>query len=90
MTLYQAFVNSMYFAVCIVTQWDSVVVRCVQENVLTDGEGEGSAEECEVTDECAMLLNAEGGSTLHKVLKATAAAHKHGTLTHYLTCNYLV
>lgn len=48
----------------------------MQENVLTDGEGSG--EECEVTDECAMLLNAEGGSTLHKVLKASAAAHKHG------------
>lgn len=57
--------------------------ECVQENVLTDGdgegEGEGSGEECEVTDECAMLLNSDGGSTLHKVLKATAAAHKHGT-----------
>ncbi|XP_054257192.1 bridge-like lipid transfer protein family member 1 [Macrosteles quadrilineatus] len=52
-----------------------------EENVLTDGdgegEGEGSGEECEVTDECAMLLNSDGGSTLHKVLKATAAAHKH-------------
>lgn len=54
--------------------WDA----CRQENVLTDGEGEGSGEECEITDECAMLLNAEGGSTLHKVLKASAAAHKHG------------
>lgn len=51
---------------------------CRQENVLTDGEGSG--EECEVTDECAMLLNAEGGSTLHKVPKATAATHKHGML----------
>lgn len=46
--------------------------------MLTDGEGEGSGEECEVTDECAMLLNAEGGSTLHKVLKASATAHKNG------------
>lgn len=55
-----------------------VWAACRQENVLTDGEGDGSGEECEITDECAMLLNAEGGSTLHKVLKASAAAHKHG------------
>ncbi|XP_063234537.1 bridge-like lipid transfer protein family member 1 isoform X2 [Bacillus rossius redtenbacheri] len=34
-----------------------------EENVLTDGEGSG--EECEVTDECAMLLNTHG-SSLHK------------------------
>ena len=40
-----------------------------QENVLTDGEGEGSGEECEVTDECAMLLNTEAGA-MHKVIKA--------------------
>ncbi|GLG98163.1 Uncharacterized protein GBIM_04765, partial [Gryllus bimaculatus] len=33
-----------------------------EENVLTDGEGEGSGEECEVTDECAMLLHTEGSS----------------------------
>lgn len=58
----------------------------VQENVLTDGEGSG--EECEVTDECAMLLNAEGGSTLHKVLKASAAAHKNGIVC--LTCSFLL
>jgi hypothetical protein len=41
----------------------------LQEIVLTDGEGEGSGEECEVTDECAMLLNAEA-DTMHKVIKA--------------------
>lgn len=41
----------------------------LQEIVLTDGEGEGSGEECEVTDECAMLLNTEAG-TMHKVIKA--------------------
>jgi hypothetical protein len=41
----------------------------LQENVLTDGEGEGSGEECEVTDECAMLLNTEAGA-MHKVVKA--------------------
>lgn len=69
---------------------------CCQENVLTDGdgegEGEGSGEECEITDECAMLLNTEGGSTLHKVLKATAAAHKHGTpsLTHSHSITFFV
>ncbi|XP_069702783.1 bridge-like lipid transfer protein family member 1 isoform X3 [Periplaneta americana] len=40
-----------------------------EENVLTDGEGEGSGEECEVTDECAMLLNTEAGG-MHKVIKA--------------------
>ena len=40
----------------------------MQENVLTDGEGEGSGEECEVTDECAMLLNTPAGA-IHKVIK---------------------
>ena len=40
----------------------------LQENVLTDGEGEGSGEECEVTDECAMLLNTPAGA-IHKVIK---------------------
>ncbi|KAK9502019.1 hypothetical protein O3M35_012630 [Rhynocoris fuscipes] len=39
------------------------------ENVLTDGEF--SYEDCEITDECAMLLNAEAGTNLRKVLKAT-------------------
>lgn len=65
--------------------WDA----CRQENVLTDGEGEGSGEECEITDECAMLLNAEGGSTLHKVLKASAAAHKHG-MPVVASSNYII
>ncbi|XP_046668210.1 transmembrane protein KIAA1109 homolog isoform X3 [Homalodisca vitripennis] len=60
-----------------------------EENVLTDGEGEGSGEECEVTDECAMLLNAEGGSTLHKVLKATATAHKHAVSPAAAVCTAL-
>ncbi|CAH1406051.1 unnamed protein product [Nezara viridula] len=39
------------------------------ENVLTDGEF--SYEDCEITDECAMLLNTEAGTNLRKVLKAT-------------------
>lgn len=38
-----------------------------QENVLTDGEGSG--EECEVTDECAMLLNTKD-SSLQKGIKS--------------------
>ncbi|XP_049857041.1 transmembrane protein KIAA1109 homolog isoform X4 [Schistocerca gregaria] len=38
-----------------------------EENVLTDGEGSG--EECEVTDECAMLLNTKDAS-LHKHIRS--------------------
>lgn len=68
------------------------VLLALQENaVLTDegeGDGEGdpeadvSCEECEVTDECAMLLNPSIGvtpNTLRKVLKTPS--NKYGT--HY-------
>lgn len=61
-----------------------------QENVVLtdegdgDGEGDGEAdvscEECEVTDECAMLLNPSIGvtpNTLRKVLKTPS--NKYGT-----------
>lgn len=45
-----------------------------------DGEADASCEECEVTDECAMLLNPTAGitpNTLRKVLKTPS--HKYGT-----------
>jgi len=54
----------------------------LQENVLTDGEGEGSGEECEVTDECAMLLNTPAGA-IHKVIKTQEKSGK------WLFCNLL-
>lgn len=44
-----------------------------------DGEADASCEECEVTDECAMLLSPTAGitpNTLRKVLKTPS--HKYG------------
>ncbi|KAF6208736.1 hypothetical protein GE061_014475, partial [Apolygus lucorum] len=42
------------------------------ENALTDGEF--SYEDCEITDECAMLLNRDVGTNLRQVLKAAQKA----------------
>lgn len=71
-------------------EWFWNILLALQENaVLTDegdgdGEGDGEAdvscEECEVTDECAMLLNPSIGvtpNTLRKVLKTPS--NKYGT-----------
>jgi len=78
-----AVLTQWWVCVCLVEILPSVVWYLVlQENVLTDGEGEGSGEECEVTDECAMLLNTPAGA-IHKVIKTQDKSGK------FLFCNLL-